>query len=139
MKRSIFAAMAILALLVSVPAPARANGVEQGKQFNIALVGLPDTCPTNATMSGELMIQMLDDGLKGKRLVALNVTAETPFGEANVFHATFRMERGAKRVVPVNIPVPENVPPGTYTFHVTVAVKGESLTVDHEVYIFNGK
>lgn len=139
MKRSAFASLAILALLISFAGPVSANGVAQGKQLTVVLQGLPDTCPTNASMSGELLLQLADNGTVGKRLVAIDVSVDTPFGDVNVFHATVRMAAGSKREIPLRIPVGANVPTGTYTFHVTVSVKGESLAVAHEVYIYNGK
>jgi hypothetical protein len=133
------ASLAIIAMLVSFAGPVQANGVARGKQLAIALQGLPDSCPTGVAMTGELMIQLADDGTRGRRLVAVDVTVDTPFGDASIYHATFRMAPGKARVIPLNIPVPANAPSGDYHFDVSVQVKGESLTVEHDVYIYGPK
>ena len=139
MKRTAFASLAILALLVSLAGPVSANGVAQGKILTVVLQGLPDTCPTGVAMTGELMLLIADNGVPGKQPVSINVTVQTPFGDATVFHATFRMERGQKRLIPLNIPVGTRVPPGDYYFDVSVSTKGETLTVGHEVNIYSGR
>ena len=140
MKRALLASLAIIAMLVSFAGPVRANGAVRGTQMAIALQGLPDSCPTGVPMTGELMIQLVDDGTHAKRLVTIDVTVDTPFGDASVLHATVRMAPSkVPRMIPLNIPVPANAPSGTYHFDVSVQVKGETLTVEHDVYIYGAK
>ncbi len=87
-------------------------------------------------MIGEAIIILHDDGLKGTRIVAVNMTVATPFGDVSVFRQTMRMERGTKVVVPISIPIGTKVPEGEYYFDLTVCVKTEEVNVGHEVYIY---
>lgn len=139
MKHSAFAFLAILALVVSLAGPVSANGTAQGKQLTVVLQGLPESCPTGQAMAGELWLVIADNGVPGKQAVTIRVTVDTPFGDVNVYNANFRMERGQKRMIPLNIPVGYRVPTGNYHFDVTVSVKGDSVTVGHDVYIFSAK
>jgi hypothetical protein len=131
-----FATLAIFLLFASATSPALANGSAHSRLVAVSLVGLPDTCPTDAVMEGKLTIQLLDTSARGSQLVTLEVTAETPFGEALVFTKSARMKAGSQRVVPIDIPVEQNAQVGTYVLHFTVSVKGDEVTVDHTVQIY---
>ena len=136
MKRMGFATLAIVLLFASATSPALANGTAHGKLIAVSLTGLPDSCPTDAVMEGKLSVQLMDRGATGPQLVTLEVTAETPFGDALVFTKSVRMKPGSTRVVSIEFPVDQNAQVGTYMLHFTVSVKGEEVTVDHKVDIF---
>lgn len=137
MKRFAFASLAILGLLVSIAAPASANGDAATEQLTISVQGLPDKCPAGDPMIGELTIVLNDDGFVGARRVGIHVTVETPFGEVMLNNQTIMMERGSKVGVLLTVPVGSLVPTDTYSFKVTVFVKGDSAEVGHDAYIYS--
>jgi hypothetical protein len=135
MRRAIFAVVAALLLSTSIVTPAFGNGVERGKTMNFAIQDLPVTCPAGMVMHGWAVIEVLPDASRVKQTITLEVTVDTPFGDATVMTESFKMLPGTSRSVRLNIPVPDNVPMANYHFDFTVSTKSETLSVGHDVLV----
>jgi hypothetical protein len=135
MRRAIFGVVAALLLSTSIVTPAFGNGIERGNSITVAIKDLPDICPAGMVMHGWAVIEVLPDASRVKQTVTLEVTVDTPFGDATVMTESFKMLPGTSRSVRLNIPVAENVPMGDYHFDFTVSTKSETVTVGHDVRV----
>ena len=135
MKRALLSVVALVLMTGSMAAPAFANGTEHGKYVAISVQGLPEVCPPGQAMEGKLLIALSKDAGKGRQVVTLEVSVDTPFGDVTVFEQTFRMRPGTQQSQEISIPIPKETPTGEYYFDFQVSIRQEAVEVGHEVFI----
>jgi hypothetical protein len=138
MRKTALSLLAAIALTLSfAAAPANADDSASGQRFSVALTNIDSFAMPGDTLEGQLSITIPGpaSGVQARKVVSIEATINTPFGDATVLTGTFRMRAGHTRTLPLSFPIDDNAAAGTYKLAIAVTVDGETLTVTQEIEI----
>ena len=132
-------AATLVVIVASATTPVLADDRAEGASFEIALAGFPDRVYLGTSLSGTLTVQVYPDGSSKARRAIVETYVHTPAGPAVLGSRTLSVVPGEVRILEVEHAIAEDARTGPVTFGVRVTIGGETLWVEHEVYILGGK